>query len=327
LAHGEGGQLTHRLIQEVFAKAFGRGLETGYDAALLPGWEQIIVSTDSFVVHPWRFPGGDIGKLAVVGTVNDVAMRGGRAAYITAGFILEEGLPLSDLASVVNSMAQTARGAGVVLVAGDTKVVEKGKGDGIFINTTGFGPLLPGAALSLEAMEPGDVVIVSGTVGDHGGAMLVARSGGELLSPVESDCASLHGLAADLLAACGPAVKMLRDPTRGGLATSLVELAEDAGLDIEVEEAAVPVQEAVRGICELFGLDHLYLANEGKLVAIVREQAVDTALQVLRRHPLGKEAVSIGRVTGRGGSLYLKTLLGITKRLERLPGLQLPRIC
>ncbi len=326
LDYGSGGKKTSRLIEETFLPAMDNpALRELGDGAILPGGERLVFSTDSFVVSPLFFPGGDIGKLAVCGTVNDIAMCGGEPRYLSCGFIIEEGLPLESLQRIVASMARAAREAGVQIVTGDTKVVEKGRGDGIYINTAGIGVLrFPG--LSPAAIRPGDAVLVSGTVGDHGTTVMLERSGmarGEL----RSDCAALHRLAAALLEAV-PETRVLRDPTRGGVATTLNEFVEGRELGIQLEEQAIPVRPAVHAACELLGLDPLYCANEGKLLAVVPEDRAEEALAALRSLPEGRDAARIGSVrTELPGKLVVRTPLGGRRVLQKLAGAQLPRIC
>ena len=332
LGHGSGGILSQELIQDLFLPHLTNetlgGLE---DAALVMpdgvAGGTLALSTDSFVVKPLFFPGGDIGKLAVCGTVNDPAMRGARPLYLTVGFILEEGLPLADLERIVASMAAAAREAGVQIVAGDTKVVERGSGDGVFINTAGLGLVPPGVQISAANAQPGDVVLLSGSVGDHGLTIMTRREGLRFETPLESDCAPLNGLVADMLAVC-PEIRVLRDPTRGGLATALNELAESSGVGIVVREADIPVHPAVAAASELLGLDPLYVANEGKLIAMAPEACAKGLLEVMCAHPYGHEAACIGRVVAeRPGRVILETELGTRRLLDMLSGEQLPRIC
>ena len=337
LAHGSGGKLSHDLVAELFARHFANPiLHPLDDSALLPIPQsphslipKLAFSTDSYVIHPLFFPGGDIGKLAVCGTVNDVSMSGARPLWLSAGFIIEEGLPLSDLERIVVSMAATAEQAGVQIVTGDTKVVDRGSADKVFINTAGIGLIPPGVEIAGDRARPGDAVLLSGTIGDHGMTILTQREGLQFDSPLVSDCAPLNGLVADLLAALpAGAVHCLRDPTRGGLATTLNELADRSQVGIEIEETAIPVREAVRGACELLGLDPLYVANEGKLIAIVAAEAAEQALAALRAHEYGREAAVIGRVTAEHrGRLVLRTALGARRVVDMLTGEQLPRIC
>jgi hydrogenase expression/formation protein HypE len=328
LAHGSGGTLSHELIEGVFLQHLDDPILLALeDAALLELPQgRPTLTTDSYVVRPLFFPGGDIGKLAICGTVNDLSMRGAVPLFLTVGFILEEGLPLEVLGRIVASLARTAREAGVRVVAGDTKVVEHGAADGVFINTAGLGVVPDGVDISAHNARPGDVLLINGAVGDHGLAIMTRREGLEFESPLESDCAPLNGLVQALLAACP--VHVLRDPTRGGLATTLNEVAAQSAVGIEIDEAAVPIHEPVRAASELLGLDPLYVANEGKLIAAVAEEHAEAALAALRGHPLGREAAIIGRVTGEHpGQVALRTVLGTRRLLDMLAGEQLPRIC
>jgi hydrogenase expression/formation protein HypE len=332
LGHGSGGRMTHDLVRSVFTPAFSNPvLDAGNDAARLalpsnePG--QLSVSTDSHIVSPLFFPGGDIGRLAVCGTVNDVAMLGARPLYLTAGFIIEEGLPVETLQRVAQSMRTAAGEAGVTIIAGDTKVVEKGKGDGLFINTTGIGWLPEGCVIGGEYAMPGDKVLVSGTVGDHGIAVLAGRGELGFETGVVSDVAPLNGMIAALLAAA-PHTHVLRDPTRGGLATTLNEIAGQSQVSLWLEETAIPVQPAVRTACELLGFDPLYIANEGKVIVIVPVEESLAALSAMRQHPYGANAVCIGEVrSGNAGRVLLKTWIGGNRILDTLAGEMLPRIC
>lgn len=330
LAHGSGGMLMHELVREVFVRHFANPmLEDLGDAAVLPALPagRVALTTDSYVVQPLFFPGGDIGKLAVCGTVNDLAVSGATPLYLTCGFILEEGLPLETLERVVHSMAATAQAAGVQIVAGDTKVVERGAADQLFINTAGVGVISPEVRLGPHYLCPGDALLINGTVGDHGLAVMLEREGLGFCSDLVSDCAPLNGLIAGVLAAVPGAVRCLRDATRGGLATVLNEWAE-VGVGIEVEEPAVPVRENVRAACEFLGLDPLYAANEGKVVLAVAAEQAEAALAALRAHPLGREAALIGRVTAEHrGRVVLRTAFGARRILQMLTGAQLPRIC
>jgi hydrogenase expression/formation protein HypE len=336
LAHGSGGKLTHDLIRAVFLRYLGNPMLDAQDDAAVwaftgdsaPGaGSRLAMTTDSYVVQPIFFPGGDIGKLAVCGTVNDLAMVGAQPLYLSAGFILEEGLPLAELEQVVASMARTTQEAGVAIVAGDTKVVDHGSADGIFINTAGLGIVPPGIDISGAKAKPGDVVILSGPIGMHGLAIMSQREGLGFSFPLQSDCAPLNGLVAAMLQADAH-IHCLRDPTRGGLATTLVELATQSEVGIEVEETRVSVPEGVRAACELLGLDALYAANEGKLVAIVPADAEATLLNAMHQHLLGREAVAIGQVTAaHAGRVVLHTTLGAHRILDMLSGAQLPRIC
>jgi hydrogenase expression/formation protein HypE len=337
LGHGSGGRLSHDLVEQLFLRHFRspalRALDDSavLDLAAAPGSAApgLALTTDSYVVSPLFFPGGDIGRLAVCGTVNDLSMSGAQPRWLSAGFIIEEGLPLAELERVVVSMAATAEEAGVEIVAGDTKVVNRGSADRLFINTAGVGLVPPGIGIGGDRARPGDVVLLSGTIGDHGMTIMTQREGLQFASPLASDCAPLNGMVAALLAAVPPGtVHSLRDPTRGGLATTLNELAGRSAAGIEIEETAVPVQEAVRAACELLGLDPLYVANEGKLVAIVAPEAAAAAVAALRGHPYGCRAATIGRVTEtHPGRVVLRTALGARRLLDMLSGEQLPRIC
>ncbi|MRX52953.1 hydrogenase expression/formation protein HypE [Bacillus idriensis] len=329
LAHGEGGELTHHLIQDVFIQLFGHSEQTQLDSAVLAFPSQTIaVTTDSFVVNPLFFPGGNIGRLAVTGTVNDLAVSGAIPLFMTAGFIIEEGFPLNDLKKIVKSMAAEALKAGVKIVAGDTKVVEKGSADGLFINTAGIGEIRD-HRLKSEEIREGDCVIINGTIGDHGISILSARQELGLLTDVKSDCTSLNQLIHELMKEID-GIRIMRDPTRGGLATTLVELCEDFHFTVELDEIAVPIRKDVRGACDILGFDPLYLANEGKVVIIVDENQKQKVLTILKNHENGQNACVIGQVTScqnQGGKLLLKTPIGTTRRLHRLAGMILPRIC
>jgi hydrogenase expression/formation protein HypE len=337
LAHGSGGQLSHELVERLFLRYLNNPVLARLDdAAVLEVCDlrfaicdlRLAFTTDSYVVDPIFFPGGDIGKLAVCGTVNDLAMSGAVPLYLSAGFILEEGLPLADLERVVASMAATARAAGVQIVAGDTKVVERGKADGLFINTAGIGIVPAGVEVSSVRVRPGDTVILSGPVGDHGMTIMSQREGLRFEAPLVSDCAPLHGLVAAMLEVAPQAIHCLRDPTRGGLATVLNEVADKSGVGIEIEERAIPVRVAVRAACELLGLDPLYVANEGKLVAFVTPAAAAGVLAASVAHEYGREAALIGQVTAEhAGRVVLRTALGTRRILDMLAGEQLPRIC
>ncbi len=334
LAHGSGGRLTHDLIREVFARHFRSPLLATQDdsavwSPVVPKGARLAMTTDSYVVQPLFFPGGDIGQLAVCGTVNDLAMVGARPLYLSAGFILEEGLSFADLERVVQSMARSATDSGVEIVTGDTKVVDRGRagGDGLFINTAGVGIVPPGVSLSGANARVGDRVILSGPIGMHGMAIMTLREGLRFSLPLESDCAPLNGLVETMLEA-GPSIRCLRDPTRGGLATTLNEIAGQSRVGIEVDEGSIPVPEAVRAACELLGLDALYVANEGKLVAIVPAADEERVLEAMRGHPLGQQATSIGRVVSdHAGRVVLATTLGARRVLDMLSGALLPRIC
>jgi hydrogenase expression/formation protein HypE len=333
LAHGGGGKAMKDLIDDVFVGAFANGaMDPLEDQARLDlialgrRGDRLAFTTDSFVVDPLFFPGGDIGKLAVCGTINDLAVGGAIPVYLSCAAILEEGLPLDVLRRVARSMADTAREAGVAIVTGDTKVVQRGACDKVFLTTTGIGVIPTGIHLSVANARPGDVVLVNGVLGDHGAAILGARGDLLLDSSIESDCAALHGLIGDLLAAA-PGTRTLRDATRGGIATVLNEIAEASTVDIEIDDERTPLHREVRGFCEMLGLDPLYLANEGKLVAIVPPLQAHAALDALRAHPLGRDAVAIGEVQTGQGRVTMRTFTGGTRIVDMLVGEQLPRIC
>mgnify|MGYP000916648728 CR=1 FL=1 len=329
MTHGSGGKAMAQLIRDLFAAAFANPLlAQGNDqAAFDPPPGRMVVSTDGFVVSPLFFPGGDIGKLAVHGTINDVAMAGAVPLCLTAGFILEEGFPLADLKRIVDSMAAAAGEAGVPIATGDTKVVERGKGDGVFITTTGIGVVPPGVAPSGDRAAPGDAILVSGTMGDHGVAIMSTRENLSFETDVLSDAASLHGLVAAMVAAV-PGVHVLRDPTRGGLATTLNEIAHQSGVGMMIREADIPLRSEVAAACELLGLDPLYVANEGKLIAICAESDAPALLSAMRAHPLGADAAIIGRVQeDRHHFVQMETRFGGKRIVDWLTGEQLPRIC
>ncbi len=329
LGHGGGGQLSAELIEHLFVPAFRNAeLEAMGDAAVLPAQPgRLAFSTDSFVVHPLFFPGGSIGDLAVHGTVNDLAMSGARPLFLSAAFILEEGLPMSVLGAIVERMAAAARDAGVRIATGDTKVVERGHGHGCYITTAGVGLVPDGVTVGPDRVRPGDVVLVSGTLGDHGMAVMSVREGLEFDTVIESDSAALGGIVAALLAAV-PGVRALRDPTRGGLASSLNEFAGSSRVGIVLDERSLPVRPDVQAACELLGLDPVYVANEGKLIAIVDPADAELALATLRAHPLGGQAAIIGRATEQHpGMLVAKTGIGGTRVIPMQLGEQLPRIC
>lgn len=342
LDYGSGGLKTSELIESVLLPAFKNdALSRLGDGAVLTGSEKLVFSTDSFVVSPWRFPGGDIGKLSVCGTVNDVCMAGGTPKYLSLSFILEEGFSFQDFKSIVTSIAEEARSCGVSIVTGDTKVVDAGKGDGIYINTAGIGfqqAVLPGK----ESIRPGDAVLISGTIGCHGAAVMMARAG--LLpedSPLRSDCAPLHRIASAALNASGQitagesgsngiqsSIRILRDPTRGGVATTLNEFTEGMSFSIELEEAALPVDPAVETACDMLGLDPLYCACEGRMLVICSSDSADRILEAIRAVPGGENAARIGTVTeNMPGKVLLRTPIGGHRILSKLTGIQLPRIC
>ncbi|MEQ5768473.1 hydrogenase expression/formation protein HypE [Halomonas sp. H33-56] len=332
-AHGGGGKAMKELIDDVFVREFTALPEVLEDQARLELAElaclgdRLAMTTDGFVVDPLFFPGGDIGKLAVCGTVNDLAVGGAHPRYLSCAVILEEGLPIDDLRRIAHSMATAAREAGVEIVTGDTKVVERGACDGVFITTTGIGVIPAERKLGIERIQADDVIIVNGWLGDHGAAILAARGDLSLDTDLESDCAALNGLIEALLAAA-PETRCLRDATRGGVATVLNEMAEASRLAIELDDLALPLRKEVRGMCEILGLDPLYLANEGKLVAVVPAAQAEAALAALRGHPLGKEAAIIGQaLDGKPGRVTLRTGFGGQRIVDMLVGEQLPRIC
>ncbi len=329
MSHGSGGKAMAQLVEEMFGAAFDNPLlaRRNDQAVFDPPPGRLAVTTDSYVVSPLFFPGGDIGSLAVHGTVNDLAMAGARPLYLTAGFIIEEGFALRDLARIVASMAAAAAGAGVAIVTGDTKVVERGKGDGVFINTTGIGVVPPGVAPSGDRARPGDAVLVSGFVGDHGVAIMSTRENLSFETTIASDSAALHGLVAAMVGAV-PDIHVLRDPTRGGLATTLNEIARQSGVGMLLDERAIPVRGEVAAACELLGLDPLYVANEGKLVAICAPGDAARLLEAMRGHPLGMDAAVIGTVIDDDHRfVQLRTTFGGKRIVDWLAGEQLPRIC
>jgi len=348
LAHGGGGKLSQMLVERMFVPAFANPeLATLHDGAVLdfdlaePNTQYATVrslplgrntrlafSTDSYVISPRFFPGGDIGSLAVHGTVNDLAMCGARPRYLSVGFILEEGLPMDELWRIVQSMAAAAQAAGVRIVTGDTKVVERGKGDGIFINTAGVGVIPAGVQIAPSRARPGDVVLINGPIASHGIAIMSVREGLTFETAVESDSAALNGLVEAILAAGGEAVHVLRDPTRGGVASSLNEIAASARVGIRLDEARIPVLEEVRGACEILGFDPLYVANEGKCLVIVAADAAEDVLAAMRDHPLGQDAAVIGQVVAEHPrKVYLRSRIGGLRVVDMLSGEQLPRIC
>jgi hydrogenase expression/formation protein HypE len=330
LGHGSGGKLTSELIEKVFLPAFSNSILNKLDdqAVLQVNGARLAFTTDSFVVTPIFFPGGDIGSLAINGTVNDLAMSGARPLYLAAAFILEEGLAADDLRRVVESMRNAAKAAGVQLVAGDTKVVNRGKGDQVFITTTGIGIIERPVTISADRAQPGDKILLSGYVGDHGMAVLSRRENLEFEGAIESDCAPLNSLVEAMIDAGENSIHCLRDPTRGGVATTLNELAARSEAGIKLEQRAIPIREAVQGACEILGLDPLYVANEGKLVAVVSPDAADRILQSMHAHPLGAHAAVIGEVVADHPAMVLmKTEIGGTRVLDVMFGEQLPRIC
>lgn len=332
LSHGSGGKATHNLIEGVFAPAFSNPLLDAMDDAATFGingsGQRLAFTTDTYVVSPLFFPGGDIGKLAVHGTINDLAMAGAHPLYLSAGFILEEGFPITDLRRIVASMAAAASDGGVAIVTGDTKVVQRGKADGLFINTAGVGLIRATGPLGQARVEPGDQVLLSGPVGDHGIAIMLAREALDIETDVESDTAPLHTLVAALLEAAGDGVHCMKDPTRGGVATTLNEIAIGSEVSIGLDERTIPVRSEVRGACEILGLDPLTIANEGKMLAIVSAEKAEAALAAMRAHPLGREAAIIGTVQPEpAGMVFLRTDIGGMRVLDMLVGDPLPRIC
>jgi hydrogenase expression/formation protein HypE len=330
LSHGAGGRAMTQLIDEIFRAKFDNPyLDRGNDQAAfdVPAG-RMVMSTDGYVISPLFFPGGDIGSLAVHGTINDLAMAGARPLHLAASYILEEGFPLADLDRIAASMARAARQAGVAIVTGDTKVVERGKGDGVFISTTGIGLVPAGLDLSADRARPGDRVILSGSIGDHGVAVMSKRANLGFETEILSDSAPLHGLVADMVRAAGSALRVMRDPTRGGLAAVLNEIAQQSGTGFTIEEPAIPVRPEVAAACEFLGLDPLYVANEGKLVAIVAPDGAAALLSAMRAHPLGRDAVDIGAATDDDQRfVQMTTSFGGGRIVDWLAGEQLPRIC
>ncbi|MGF6547058.1 hydrogenase expression/formation protein HypE [Paraburkholderia youngii] len=333
MGHGAGGRASAQLTRELFVATFdNEWLRQGNDQAAIPQLaprpgERVVMTTDAHVVSPLFFPGGDIGSLAVHGTVNDIAMAGARPSYLSASFILEEGFPLADLLRIVESMAAASRACGAPIVTGDTKVVERGKGDAVFITTTGIGVVPSGIHIDGAQARPGDVVLLSGTIGEHGVAIMSLREGLGFDTEIRSDSAALHTLVADMVAVA-PGVRVLRDPTRGGLATTLNEIAGQSGVGMRIQERAIPVLPQVDAACELLGLDPLYVANEGKLVAICASADAPQLLAAMRAHPLGAAAVCIGEVVEDAhGFVQIETKIGGRRIVDWLSGEQLPRIC
>lgn len=329
LEHGNGGLLSHKLITEIFVPAFGNAiLERLDDGAVFNiGGSRLCFSTDTYVVDPLFFPGGDIGSLAVHGTVNDLAVCGGKPLFMSAGYILEEGFPLEDLRRVTGSMAEAARKAGISIVTGDTKVVARGAADKLFINTTGIGIIRYGGAIGAENVEPGDAVLVNGPIGDHGAAILSSRGELRLESDILSDSAPLNGLVERILEAT-PRIHCMRDATRGGLGAVLAEIAERSGCGIVLNEKDIPVRNSVRGFCEILGFDPLFIANEGKLAVFCPGEDAGQVLAAMQGHPFGREAAVIGRVEGRGrGRLILRTSIGGSRQIDLPLGELVPRIC
>ena len=330
MGHGGGGKLSNELVEHLFLPAFRNPtLENLGDAAVFElASGRLAMSTDSFVVQPLFFPGGSIGELAVNGTVNDLAVSGAVPKFLSASFILEEGFPLNQLAAIVQAMADAAATAGVQIVTGDTKVVERGHGDGCYVNTAGVGLLRPDISVGPDRAQAGDAILVSGTIGDHGMAIMSVREGLEFESQIRSDCAALNGMIAAVLDAAGTAVHAMRDPTRGGLASTLNEIATASRVGLAIDERAMPVRTDVQSACELLGLDPVYVANEGKCVFFVAPEAADRVLQVLRAHPLGRDAARIGHATAEHkGMLVARTQMGANRVIPLQIGEQLPRIC
>lgn len=329
MTHGSGGRAMAQLIDELFVKHFDNELlrQANDQAAFDVPAGRMVMSVDGHVISPLFFPGGDIGSLSIHGTINDVAMSGARPLYLSAGFIMEEGFPLADLERIVRSMAEASREAGVPVVTGDTKVVEKGKGDGLFITTTGVGVVPEGVDISGDKAKPGDLILINGSMGDHGMAIMSSRENLEFETTIESDSAALHTLVADMVAAA-PGVHALRDPTRGGLATTLNELALQSRVGMKLKETAIPVNPAVTAACELLGLDPLYVANEGKLICICSQEDAERLLPVMQVHPLGRHSAIIGEVVEDPHHLVqMETVFGGTRVVDWLVGEQLPRIC
>jgi hydrogenase expression/formation protein HypE len=329
LGHGSGGKLSADLMRSVFMPAYANAtLERMDDQAIVSlNRDRIAFTTDSFVVKPLFFRGGDIGSLAVHGTVNDLAMGGAIPMFLSAAFIIEEGFPIESLHRIASSLGRAADACGVQVVTGDTKVVDKGSGDGVFINTTGLGLVPEGISFSANQARPGDAVILSGSIGEHGIAILAEREGLEFDTPVESDSAPLHNLVREMLAVTR-SIRVLRDPTRGGLSSTLNEIAQQSRVGIRIEERKIPIREDVHGACEMLGLDPLYVANEGKLVAIVAAEVADLLVDAMRLNPLGKQAQIIGTVTDANpGWVGIRTGLGTSRVVDMLSGDQLPRIC
>jgi hydrogenase expression/formation protein HypE len=330
LGHGSGGKLSHQLLDDLIIPTLsGIPLAGQNDAALVDvGGSRLAFTTDSYVVDPVFFPGGNIGSLAVNGTVNDLAMMGARPLFLSAGLIIEEGFSREDLGAILSSMRQAADAAGVRIVTGDTKVVPRGKADRIFINTSGIGLVEHDFTISGACARPGDRIIVNGTVGDHGIAVMAKREGLELQTDILSDCAPLNGLVAEIIAEGGGDVHVLRDPTRGGVATTLKEIALQSDVTITIREDAIPLAGPVKGVCAILGLDPLYVANEGKLLVAVAPSAAEQVLARMKEHPFGRAAAIIGEVTdGGGGRLRMETAVGGVRAVEMLAGEQLPRIC
>jgi hydrogenase expression/formation protein HypE len=332
MSHGAGGRAMADLIRQIFFDALGNDyLAQGNDQASLPmppTGGRLVMTTDGYVVSPIFFPGGDIGSLAVHGTVNDLSMAGATPLYLSASFIIEEGFPLADLKRIADSMGAAARAAGVPVVTGDTKVVERGKGDGVYISTAGIGWVAPGLALSGDQARPGDAVIVSGSIGDHGVAIMSSRENLTFDTAIVSDSAALNGLVAEMMKVAGPEIRLMRDPTRGGVAATLNEIAHQSGVGVEIEEDSLPIKAEVAAACEFLGLDPLNVANEGKLIAVVAAEAAERLVAAMRAHPLGAEAVVIGHILeDENRFVRMTTAFGGGRIVDWLAGEQLPRIC
>lgn len=329
LAHGGGGTLMHKLIDDIFKLNFENDLlNQGNDSAIFEiSGTKFAFTTDSFVVQPLFFPGGDIGTLAVNGTVNDLCVSGAKPLYISVGFIIEEGFPVTDLEKIVVSMRKSAEDAKVKIVTGDTKVINKKSGDGVYINTSGIGVVYDGVDISVANLKPGDKIILSGRIADHGIAVMSARENLEFETEIESDCAALNGLAEEMISV-SKNIKVMRDPTRGGVASTLNEIAKSSGLGIKIYEEKIPVSEPVRGACEILGFDPMYVANEGKLIAFVSDKDAENILLKMKSHPLGKESQIIGKVTSENPSrVIMETVIGSSRIVDMISGEQLPRIC
>lgn len=329
IAHGGGGRLSNQLIEEVFFNEFKNSyLQQSHDGAIIQlDSSKIAVSTDSFVVHPVFFPGGNIGELAVNGTINDLVCCGAKPLYLSLSFIIEEGFLIKELHEIVKSIATAAKTAGVEIVTGDTKVVDKGKGDKIYINTTGIGEIYSDLAISPKNIKPGDAIIINGTIADHGISIISKREGLEFETPIKSDTAALNSLFEPIFERYKN-IHVLRDPTRGGLASTLNEIAKSANLGITLFENAIPLRDEVFGACEILGFDPLYVANEGKILIILPEEIAGDVLKIMRNHPLGKEGAIIGKVNEENkGVVKLKTIIGSTRIVDMISGEQLPRIC
>ena len=329
LAHGGGGTLMHKLIDVLFKSNFENDiLSQGNDSAIIEiNGTKFAFTTDSYVVQPLFFPGGDIGSLAINGTINDLCVSGAKPLYISVGFIIEEGFPVEELEKIVISMRKTADNAKIKIVTGDTKVINKKSGDGIYINTSGIGIVYDGVDISVNKIKPGDKIILSGRIADHGIAVMSARENLEFETEIKSDCAALNGLV-DEIFSVSKNIKIMRDPTRGGIASTLNEIAKSSGLGIKIFEEKIPVSEPVRGACEILGFDPMYVANEGKLIAFVSEKDAEKVLLKMQSHPLGKESQIIGEVTSENPSrVIMKTVIGSSRIVDMISGEQLPRIC